>query len=119
MFRKKTSTLERSLKAAGVDLGAPLGKHLLNKMFEYGYEDKKVVIERIGEFRFDVLEPVHHNEGDYLRCAADVELIYGTNDWYVAVPEVINALMTEWRSEVVYSERDLFGESIDNVSKKK
>ncbi len=117
MFRKKTSTLERSLKAAGVDLGAPLGKRLLNKMLEYGYGDKKVVIERIGEFRFQILELIHHNEGDFFDWVSEVELTHGTNDWYVMVLERtdLSTPTWEWRDEVVYSERDLFGESINNV----
>ncbi len=117
MFRKRTSILERSFEVAGIDLSAPLGKYLLNKMLEYGYGDKKVVIERVGESRFQILEPIHHNEGDFFDWVAEVELIHGTNDWYVMVLENIDSSTRtyEWRDEVVYSESDLFGKRVVDV----
>ena len=117
MFRKRTSILERSFEVAGIDLSAPLGKYLLNKMLEHGYGDKKVVIERVGESRFQILEPIHHNEGDFFDWVAEVELAHGTNDWYVMVLENIDSSTRTYESryEVVYSESDLFGKRVVDV----
>ena len=117
MFRKKTSTLERSFEVAGVDLSAPLVKYLLNKMLEYGYGDRKATIMRIRECKFQVLKLVHHDEGDYFSLVVEVELIHGTNDWYVMVLESTDPSTRtyEWRDEVIYSKNDLFGKRAVDV----
>lgn len=117
MFRKKTSILEKSFKAVDVDLNVSLGKYLLNKMLEYGYRDKKVTIMKIRESKFQVLKLVHHDEGDYFSLVAEVELIHGTNDWYVMALEStdLSTPTWEWRDEVVYSEHDLFGKRVIDV----
>ncbi len=116
MFRKKTSTLERSLKAAGVDLSAPLGKHLLNKMFDHGHETRKVIINKNRESHFEVLALLcgMDDNSAYTDWIGDIELIRDSN-WAVCVWGNDGPFDSSWHNEAVYSKYNLFGELISNV----
>lgn len=117
MFRKKTSTLERSLKAAGVDLNAPLGKHLLSKMFDHGHETREVIIHKNREFHFEVLALMYEAGGSckYHDWIGDIELIQDTNKWVVMVWGNDGPFDSSWHNEAIYSKYDLFGELISDV----
>ena len=116
MFRKKTSTLERSLKAAGVDLSAPLGKHLLNKMFDHGHETREVIIHKNREFHFEVLALMYDADGspNYHDWIGDIELIRD-NSWAVCVRGNDGTFDSGWHNEAVYSKYDLFGKPLTDV----
>lgn len=117
MFRKKISTLERSLKAAGVDLNAPLGMLLLNKMFDHGHETRKVIINKNRVSHFEVLALMYETDGSpkYHDWIGDIELTQVANNWVVCVWGNDGPFDSSWHNETVYSKYDLFGELISDV----